>query len=280
MDRHELVVVTGASSGIGLATAKRLATDGFHVLAGIRRDADRAKVRGSNIEPILLDIADAATIGGLVERIASDRERRPLRALVNNAGIAVNAPVEAAPLEDWRRQFEVGVIGQVAMIQALTPALLESRGRVVNIGSVGGKISMAGFGPYSAAKFAMEAVNDSLRREMQPYGLVVVMITPGAISTRLSDDGIAGVDRLAAQLSPEQHRRHDRLVEAVKSLARSWARDGLRPEAAAAVVSRAVTAERPRLRYTVGTDAALLTRLVRLIPEGLMDGMLRHQMKL
>lgn len=276
----ELVVVTGAASGIGRATAQRLAADGFHVLAGVRRTEDAAKLSGQNIEAVIVDITDAAAVSALAERVAHDPRSRPLRAVVNNAGIAVNAPVEAAPLAEWRRMFEVGVIGHVAVIQALTPALLASRGRVINIGSLAGKVAMPGFGPYSAAKFAMEAVNDALRQEMKPFGIDVVIITPGAVSTGMTEKGIATIDRLATLMTSDQHVRHDRLVDAVKEQAEAFARDGVRPERAAAVVSRAVRARKPRTRYTVGPDAAVLTRLVRFIPARLLDLILRRQMGL
>jgi NAD(P)-dependent dehydrogenase (short-subunit alcohol dehydrogenase family) len=275
---NELVFVTGTSSGIGNATALRLAADGFHVLAGIRRPEDAAKLGAPGIEPVIADITRPETLAALADRIASDT--RPLRAIVNNAGIAVNAPVEMAPLDEWRLQLEVGVIGQIAAIQALTPALLESGGRIVNIGSLGGRIAMAGFGPYSAAKFAMEAVNDSLRREMEPFGVKVIMITPGAVSTAMSARGTATANRLAALMTPAQRQRHRRLFEAVVEQADDWARNGIKPDRVAAVVSRAIHDPRPRTRYTAGPDAALLTRLVRVLPERLLDRVLRRQMKL
>lgn len=280
MSNREMVVVTGASSGIGRATAQRLAADGFHVLAGVRREEDADRTAAANIEPVIVDITNVDTLAALAERIAGDPARCPLRAIVNNAGIAVNAPVEMAPLDEWRRQIEVGVIGQIAVIQALTPALLESGGRIVNIGSLGGKIAMPGFGPYSAAKFAMEAVNDSLRREMDVFGLKVVMITPGGVSTGMSARGIATATQLAALMTPAQHKRHDRLFDGVVAQAEDWAKNGISPEKVAAVVSRAISDRRPKVRYTAGPDAALLTRLVRLMPESMLDGILRRQMKL
>ncbi len=277
---QELVVVTGTSSGIGQATAKRLAADGFHVLAGVRRPEDAAKINSKNIEAVIVDITNVDTLKALAERVEQDSLGRRLRAVVNNAGIAVNAPLEMVPLDELRRQLEVGVIGQVAVIQALTPALLTSGGRVVNIGSLGGKVSMPGFGVYSAAKFAMEAINDSLRREMASFGLKVIMITPGGVSTRMSEQGIKTAERLAGLMTPDQHRRHDRLFGAVKALAETWAKDGVRPEKAATVISRAIHHRQPRTRYTVGRDAALLTRLVRFLPDRLLDRMLRIHMKL
>lgn len=161
---REIVVVTGASSGIGDATARELAGRGFHVVAGVRRGTDADAIRAANIEPIMLDITDEADISALVKRLADDPERRPLRALVNNAGIAVNAPVEVLPLTEWRRLFDVNLFGHVAMMQALLPALVESRGTIVNVSSVGGKVAMATYGPYAGTKFALEAVSDALRR--------------------------------------------------------------------------------------------------------------------
>ena len=277
---QELVVVTGTSSGIGRATAEQLATEGFHVLAGVRRQEDADKIKRKNIEPVIVDVTNINTLKALAERVEQDPLGRPLRAVVNNAGIAVNAPLEMVPLDEFRRQIEVSVIGQVAVIQALTPALLNSGGRVVNIGSLGGKVSMPGFGIYSAAKYAMEAINDSLRREMSSFGLKVIMITPGGVSTGLSEQGITTAERLAKLMTPDQHRRHDRLFDAVKAQAETWATDGIRPEKVAAVVSRAIHVSKPRTRYTVGRDSALLTRLVRILPDKLLDRMLRSQMKL
>lgn len=277
---QEMVVVTGTSSGIGRATAEQLAAEGFHVLAGVRRQEDADKIKQKNIEPVILDITAIDTLRALAERVEQDPLGRPLRAVVNNAGIAVNAPLEMVPLDEFRRQIEVSVIGQVAVIQALTPALLKSGGRVVNIGSVGGKISMPGFGIYSAAKYAMEAINDSLRREMSSFGLKVIMITPGGVSTSLSEKGVTTADRLSKLMTPDQHRRHDRLFDAVKAQAESWATSGIPPKKVAEVVSRAIHASNPRTRYTAGRDSALLTRLVRILPDKLLDRMLRSQMKL
>src|SRR6478672_82391 len=116
---QELIVVTGASTGMGAATARELARRGFHVLAGVRREIDAAALRGEGIEPHILDITVESDVAAIADRVAADPLGRPLRALINNAGIAVNAPVEALPIAEWRRQFEVNLFGHVAMIQAL-----------------------------------------------------------------------------------------------------------------------------------------------------------------
>ena len=168
---NEFAVVTGASSGIGHATARALATRGFHVLAGVRRESDAEQLAGKNLEPVILDVTDAAQIAALADRVTGDAEGRLLRALVNNAGIAVNAPVEAIPMAEWRRQFEVNFFGQVALTQALLPALLSARGRVVNVSSIGGRVAGPTYGAYSASKFALEAMSDVLRREVARFGV-------------------------------------------------------------------------------------------------------------
>lgn len=148
--RGEMIVVTGTSTGIGHATAQELARRGFHVLAGVRREIDARAMSGTNLEPVMLDITSESDIAALVKRIGEDHEKRPLRALINNAAIEINAPVEVLPLSEWRRQFDVNLFGQVAMIQALLPALIKSRGSVVNISSIGGKGAMGGTDPTPA----------------------------------------------------------------------------------------------------------------------------------
>ena len=152
-DRHELVVVTGASTGMGAATARELARRGFHVLAGVRRDIDADALRGDGIEPHILDVTVDSHVAAIADRVAHDPLGRPLRALINNAGISVNAPVEALPIAEWRRQFEVNLFGHIAMTQALLPALLRSSGTVVNISSVGEKV-----GPLPTFRGVTEAV--------------------------------------------------------------------------------------------------------------------------
>src|SRR4051794_32654767 len=162
-----LVVVTGASTGIGEATARRLARMGFHVLAGVRRDEDAARMSADptgRIEPVRLDVTSPADVAALAERVSQSPSGR-LHGLVNNAGIAVVGPIEVLDVEDWRRQFDVNVLGQVDVTRALLPALLRSRGRVVNMSSIGGLVASPLFGPYSASKFALEAFTDVLRRE-------------------------------------------------------------------------------------------------------------------
>jgi NAD(P)-dependent dehydrogenase (short-subunit alcohol dehydrogenase family) len=205
--------------------------------------------------------------------VSGDPQGRPLRALVNNAGVGVNVPVETFPIDEWRRLFDVNLFGHVAVTQALLPALLRARGRVVNISSVGGKVAMATYGPYAATKFALEAVSDALRRELAPSGVQVVVVEPGAISTEMPGRAIAAANGLASAMSPEQRERYGALVQAVNAQTAAHTRKCLPADTAAKVISTAVTARRPRTRYTVGRETALLS-LLRVMPDRAVDRML------
>jgi NAD(P)-dependent dehydrogenase (short-subunit alcohol dehydrogenase family) len=272
-ETQELVVVTGASTGMGAATARELARRGFHVLAGVRRASDGHALMATGIEPVILDITNADHIGALVARITSDPQRRSLRALVNNAGIPLAGPVEVVPLQDWRQVLEVNVIGQVAITQALLPALVRSKGRIVNITSMNGKISMAGYGAYASSKFAMEAVSDALRNELAPSGVSVVVVEPGGVQTEMAGTGLAAIDRLAQQMTPEQNARYGDLVQAIPAHVAAFTKAGVSAEVAAGTIAKAVTARRPRTRYTIGATASILIRLTRFLPARMVDRM-------
>lgn len=266
---QKLIVVTGASTGIGASVARELARQGFHVLAGVRRDHDADAIRSTGIEPVILDITKPEQVEALAARVAGDP--RALHALVNNAGIQVNGPVEALPMAQWRWVFEVNLFGHIAVTQALLPALLRSKGRVINISSVGGKVAMATYGAYAGAKFALEAVSDSLRREVAPLGVQVVVVEPGGIRTEMAARGIATANHLAAQMTPEQDERYGNLVQAINTLMASGTASGLTADAAARVIAKAVTTRRPRTRYTIGRDAARVIRLAQMLPDRTLD---------
>jgi NAD(P)-dependent dehydrogenase (short-subunit alcohol dehydrogenase family) len=274
---NELIVVTGASTGMGAATAKELARKGFHVLAGVRREADAEALSDDGIEPHILDITVESDIAAIAERVAGDP--RPLRALINNAGIAINAPIETLPLPEWRQQFEVNLFGHVAMTQALLPALLSSSGTVVNISSVGGKVVLPTYGAYAGSKFALEAVSDALRREVAQFGVKVVVIEPGAVKTQMVERGLATADRLKAAMTPVQLGRYGELAEQVAAQAESFTETGVSAEHAAKVIARAATASRPRTRYTIGRDAAILLRVAHVVSDRILDRIIRADLR-
>ncbi|WAC90065.1 SDR family oxidoreductase [Mycobacterium sp. Aquia_213] len=281
-DRQELIVVTGASTGIGAATAKELAGRGFHVLAGVRRDADADALVADGLEglePVILDITMESDVAAVADRVAGDPLRRPLRALINNAGIAINAPVETLPIAQWRKQFEVNLFGHIAMTQALLPALLVSSGTVVNISSVGGKVVLPTYGAYAGSKFALEAVSDALRREVAELGIKVVVVEPGAVKTEMAERGIATAEGLLAELTAAQLARYGDLAAAVTAQARSFGEIGVSSEHAAKVIAKAATASRPRTRYTIGRDAAMLVRISRVVSDRVLDRIVRLNLR-
>ncbi|SOX52884.1 KR domain-containing protein [Mycobacterium ahvazicum] len=282
IDRQELVVVTGASTGIGAATAKELACRGFHVLAGVRRDADADALVADGLEglePVILDITMESDVAAIAERVAHDPLHRPLRALINNAGIAINAPVEALPITQWRKQFEVNLFGHIAMTQALLPALLLSAGTVVNISSVGGKVVLPTYGAYAGSKFALEAVSDALRREIAELGIKVVVVEPGAVKTEMAERGIATAEELQANMTDTQLARYGDLAAAVTAQARSFGEVGVSAGHAAKVIAKAATASRPRTRYTIGRDAAILVRVSRVVSDRVLDRIVRSNLR-
>lgn len=277
--RDELIVVTGASTGIGAATAKEFARRGFHVLAGVRREADADALRGTGIEPCILDITVESDVAAIADRVLADPLGRPLRALINNAGVAINAPVETLPIAQWRRQFEVNLFGHIAMTQALMPALLSNAGTVVNISSIGGKVVLPTYGAYAGSKFAMEAVSDALRREVAALGIKVVVVEPGAVKTEIAERGVATARELQASMTADQLERYGELNAAVTAQALSFNEVGVPAEHAARVIAKAATATRPRTRYTVGRDAAILVRVNRFVSDRLLDRIVRAQLR-
>jgi len=276
-ETNALFVVTGASTGMGAATVRELASRGYHVFAGVRREEDGRAFDSPRIRPVILDITKPAQIADLVARI--DADGRPLRGLINNAGIAVNAPVEVLPMEEWRRQFDVNFFGHIEVTQALLPALFRSGGRVVMMSSVGGRLAQPTYGAYSGSKFALEAVSDSLRRELAPHGVKVVIVEPGAVRTEMVGRGGVTARKLAAEMTPDQDRRYGGLIHAILAQSDGFLRDGVDAATAATIIAGAATTPKPRTRYTIGRDAALLTRLARILPDRALDRVLASALR-
>lgn len=255
-DRRGAVLVTGAAKGIGHACVQRLAGR-FRVYAGVRRLEDGAALSaelGPEVVPVQLEVTDEAAVTAAAAFIHADLGDRPLAGIVNNAGMAVAGPLEFLPLDDLRRQFEVNVIGQVAVTQAMLPMLRESRGRIVNMGSIAGKSALPMTGPYSASKFALEAITDSLRVELLPFGVDVIIIEPGVIATPIWLTSIEAADVVMKRLPPQAFEYYGRIIERVRQRALKGV-GGLPADAVARVVEHALTSARPRTRYIVGRDA-------------------------
>jgi NAD(P)-dependent dehydrogenase (short-subunit alcohol dehydrogenase family) len=252
MERN--VVVTGASSGIGLACALRLKRSGWRVYGGVRNEGSAVE----GVESLLLDVTDAAQIAAAADAVGST-----LDGLVANAGIAVAAPLELVPLDELRDQLEVNVVGQIAVVQAFLPALRRARGRIVLMGSIGGRSALPFLGPYAASKHALEAFADSLRLELRPFGVAVSIVEPGSIDTPIWRKGAERADALRAGFDPERAGLYASAVERFRKVALSRG-PGASPDAVARAVEHALVSSRPRARYLVGRDAHLRAWLERL----------------
>ncbi len=268
------VVVTGASTGIGEATTLHLKELGFEVLAGVRKDADAERLRGQGVQPLMLDVSEEDSIASARAEVDQASGGR-LAALVNNAGIAVSAPLEYIPIDRFRRQLDVNLIGQVAVTQSMLPFLRGARGRVVNVSSIGGRVALPLLAPYAASKFGLEAVSDSLRRELRHLGVEVVVVEPGGVKTPIWGKGNVAADEMLAEVPPEAQVLYGRLVKAVRAESRRIERErGLPPRAVAEVIGKALTARKPRTRYLVGRDAKLRAAAAKRLPDRAMDALI------
>jgi NAD(P)-dependent dehydrogenase (short-subunit alcohol dehydrogenase family) len=273
------VLVTGASTGIGEASARHLSGLGFDVVAGVRSEAAAARVREAGLEPVQLDVTDAASVAAAASFVEGRVGSLGLDGLVNNAGVAVSGPVELTPVEEWRRQLEVNLIGQVAVTQALLPALLRRGGRIVMVSSIGGRVAAPMLGPYAASKFGLEAVSDSLRREVGELGVRVVVVEPGAIATPIWGKGLEVADEIESRGDAAARARYARLIAKIRAVAEANAREGLPPSAVAEVIGEAMTAEKPRIRYLVGREAKVRARLARVLPDRAFDALIARALR-
>jgi NAD(P)-dependent dehydrogenase (short-subunit alcohol dehydrogenase family) len=253
-------LVTGASSGIGEACATRLAAVGWHVFAGVRREGDAPP----GTEEVLLDVTSEEQIRTASERIGA------LDALVNNAGIAIAMPLEFIPLEELRRQLEVNVIGQVAVTQAFLPQLRRSRGRIVFVGSIAGKSALPFLGAYAASKHALEAITDTLRVELRPFGIAVSLVEPGTIKTPIWEKSAELAASLADGAPAELPELYGGRIAAFGRVAASRGAKGASANAVARTVEEALTSGRPRTRKLVGRDAKLRSG-IELLPDRMRD---------
>jgi len=274
------VLITGASSGIGRAIALHLDRIGWKVFAGVRKTADAealSKEASDRLTAPILDVTDPAAIERVVREIEVDVGE--LDALVNNAGISVTGALEFIPLEELRRQFEVNFFGVVAMTQAALPLIRKSGGRIVHIGSIGGREATPIVGPYSASKFAIEAIAEAQRRELAPWGIEVVVIEPGAIATEIWAKGQAAADRTIEAASPRELELYGAAFDVMRAAATDSERRAVGPEAVADAVEDALTRARPKARYLVGSDAKLLAFMTRFLPDRIRDALVLRLIK-
>lgn len=272
----EAVLVTGASTGIGYSISALLAREGYTVFAGVRNDADAEKLgRLAGVAPMQLDVTDAEQIRDAAHAVHQSGE--PLRAIVNNAGIAVPGPLEFLPVDELRRQFEVNFFGAIAVTQAFLPMLRASKGRIVFMSSVSGQIASAFVGAYSSSKFALEAAADALRMELRGSGVDISVVQPGNVDTPIWSKGRGQKDALLDR-APQARERYGKHLQALAELSARQQRTGIDPAIVARVVLDAIRAKKPRARYAVGQPAGWMRRVFTALPEHMRDRTLMRRM--
>lgn len=277
-------LITGSSTGIGREAALHLAARGWRVFAGVRKDqdaralADEAASRRlpGRIDPLTLDITNPDHIAAAAATIAAAVGSTGLHALINNAGIPIVGPVEAVPLDRWRRQFEVNFFGHIAVTQACLPMLRAARGRIVLVSSIAGLVGQPFLSPYCASKHALEALGDALRIELAPDGVGVTLLEPGAIKTPIWKRGEENTRAVEDSMPPDLVARYRDRLERVKKMASDAEAKGLPASACARAIERALTARRAPARIILGTDARLGAFFQRLLPARLFDLVLRR----
>jgi len=270
------VLITGAAGGIGTATVRQLNASGFHVFAGVRKASDGQALQrdiSAQITPVLLDITDPTSIASAAETVAKAVGSAGLAGLVNNAGLIVEGPVELVPMEEARKQFEVNVLGQIAVTQAFLPLLRLGHGRIVNIGAVSGKIALPFAGVLSASKAALESLTDALRVELRPWGIAVSIVEPAGMQTRIFDKSAAAAQQARQQFSTQKQQLYASAIAAVSKYLATQHLDA--PDVVAAAILHALTARNPKTRYPVGQGARMVVILGQL-PDRLRDGLVQR----
>ncbi|MBY0316385.1 MAG: SDR family oxidoreductase [Bdellovibrionales bacterium] len=264
------LLITGASTGIGAAAAVHFAKQGHRVFAGVRKttDADHLQQQNSAITPLILDVTKPEQIQQALKVVEEGIQGE--LCLINNAGIAVAGPTEFVDIEEYRRQFEVNFFGLVAVTQTFLPLLRKTRGRVVSISSIAGRVASPFLGPYSASKFAVEAVSDSLRREVEPLGVKVILIEPGPIQTPIWEKGLSAKETLVAgdkdQMMAVYGKQLQNFVEYITASKKTASPIIKVLEA----MDHALTSSSPKHRYLVGKESGIVA-FVPVIPSRLVD---------
>jgi NAD(P)-dependent dehydrogenase (short-subunit alcohol dehydrogenase family) len=270
------VLITGTSTGIGEACTRHLAGRGSTVYAGVRREEDGARLKSQitgDVRPVILDVSNRDHITDVIAEITREVGADGLAGLVNNAGVGVGGPFEYLTEEDWRWVFDVNFFGVVALSKAALPLLEAGRGRIVHIGSIGGRIASPGLGPYCASKHALEALAESQRVEFARSGspIRVSLVEPGEVATAIWDKAEASVDDIERNLDATGRQRYQWLIDQSRGFVDEGREKGVPPAKVADAVEHALTADRPKARYLVGPDAKLAGHLVTRLPDRLRD---------
>ena len=272
---RKAAVITGASSGIGYECVRRMSSAGWTVFATVRKTSDRDRLRAErNVYPVIMDVQDASSISAAAGEIASQLNGGGLDGLVNVAGIGMVRPLEYAPMSDVREIFEINFFGQLATIQAFCGMLRKNRGRIINITTVGVNLAIPFGGLLNASKSAFGKLSDTLRLELHRFGVQVIAVEPGSISTPAVDKTLGNIEEIIGSLPPEARRNYGPMIRSVGRRGYAMEKNGSAPDVVAVAVKHALTADRPRLRYRVGKHATLLATLPKILPESLFDSLI------
>ncbi len=275
------IVITGCSSGFGRLTALQLARQGWHVFGTVRKEDDKESLTNAledvykeHMTPVVCDITNAEQVASLAQMVATATPR--LDALLNNAGTAFAAPLELISLEDLTAQFEVNVIAQLRVTQALLPLLKSAKGTIINVSSISGKVSTPVIGAYSASKFAIEAISDTLRLELAPFGVRVVIIEPSSSPTNIWQ---TSMKRSLEKLEPHRVGEYAKLLTTFEKLANALSKRGFPPQRFVDTVVRILANPKPRIRYVVPSSASIEVTLRRFLPDAVFDAILRRSLR-
>lgn len=275
---RRIAVVTGASSGIGLACATQLNSLGFQVFAGVRRESDADALREracSALQPLFLDVGDSRSLTEAAGQVAKRIDELPAASwelcLVNNAGATFTGPLEFLDLDDLRAQLEVNLIGQLGATQTFLPLMRRGKGRIVFVGSMFGRFAAPFIGPYCASKFALKGLADSLRMELGPWRIPVSVVEAGVVNTPIWNKYDAHTERLLERISDEARALYEEQISNARRTATRSGRGGMPPEKVARVIGKCLTAPKPKTNYTVGLDSRLGILGSRLLPARLLD---------
>ena len=277
----QTILITGCSSGIGKATARLLAQQGFQVLAGVRcqQHAD-ALTDGElpKLQPVLLDVTSDDDVARVIQSLEASCPNG-LYAVVNNAGVGLPAAVELSTLDEVRTLFEVNTLAPLRIIQHCLPLLRQARGRVVNISSMNGTMALPMVGAYSASKFALEALSDTLRVELRPWRIPVSIIRPGQVQTSIFDKARDALHKRRGEIPEQLKNGYDVMYSRAAQFNERGAKSPTSPEKVASVVLRALTSRHPRARYHVGIDAHGMQLINSIVPQRLIDRILARTMR-
>lgn len=278
-DKHHSVLITGCSTGIGRATADRLVRSGWTVYATARRLETIKDLGEAGARVLPLDVTDEDSIREAVDAVVT--ETGAVSVLVNNAGYGLEGPFEETPMEEVRRQFETNVFGLVRLTQLVLPAMRAQRwGRIVNISSMGGRMTLPGGAFYHGTKYAVEAISDALRFEVRPFGVAVSLVEPGAVATAFGDTAVATVNAGDLPAGSDYAAFRELLASKIDDAYNGKAaKRASSPERVAKVIEKAMMARRPKARYLVGADARVLVGAKQMLPDRGFDALLRSQFK-